>query len=62
MVSVQDIPSISSANTLSGWAIFWFTYEVLVFTAAIFAGIMVFQVSDVPLWAMSGSAEADQPG
>lgn len=32
---------------LQGWAIFWFTYEALVFTAAVFAGIMVFRVSDV---------------
>jgi hypothetical protein len=27
------------------WAMFWFGYEALVFTAAIFAGIIVFRVS-----------------
>jgi hypothetical protein len=27
------------------WFIFWFIYEALVFTAAIFAGIVVFRVS-----------------
>lgn len=28
----------------SAWAMFWFGYEALVFTAAIFAGIIVFRV------------------
>ena len=29
-----------------GWAIFWFIWEALVFTSAIFAGIAAFQVSE----------------
>ncbi|ORX37215.1 peptidase M50B-like-domain-containing protein [Kockovaella imperatae] len=29
---------------ISGWAVFWFIYSGLVFTAAIFAGIIVFRV------------------
>lgn len=29
---------------IAGWAILWFTYDALVFTSAIFAGIIVWRV------------------
>lgn len=32
----------------TAWVCFWFLYDTLVFTAAIFAGIIVFRVSPCP--------------
>jgi hypothetical protein len=42
------IPPWNLADNVA-WAMFWFGYEALVFTAAIFAGIIVFRVSYDPL-------------
>ncbi|OCF35107.1 hypothetical protein I317_01817 [Kwoniella heveanensis CBS 569] len=35
---------------ISSWAIFWFIYDALVFTSAIFAGICVFRRSDEDMY------------
>jgi len=37
----------SEQYLITAWFVFWFTYESLVFTAAIFAGIIVFRVSQM---------------
>lgn len=43
-VSCRSLQSRFNAADSTAWAIFWFTWEVLVFTSAIFAGICVFKV------------------
>ena len=40
-----------SSLTTAAWASFWFMYDGLVFTSAIFAGIIVFQKTDQQMYA-----------